>query len=122
MDMTKKWILEIVAMFCVMLGCFKASAKDFKYEVDGNKWEYYEEDRQLYLNYKWPDGDEYHITTFDVSEEDAWKIIKGEEFPTFEFSRSEYCEHGDWNDDWSVSKHNNVYTSRMPCRDYTNRR
>lgn len=33
MDITKKWILEIFAILCVMLGCFKASAEQVWYQV-----------------------------------------------------------------------------------------
>jgi hypothetical protein len=110
MDMTKKWILEIVAMFCVMLGCYKASAESFYYENGKEGWSYDEETRVLiYYN----SCDETNSFTYDVSEEDVWKIIKGEEFPTFEFHRGpRKLPDGE----------EVVIISRMPCRDYTNRR
>jgi len=105
MDMTKKWILEIVAMFCVMLGCYKASAKDFHYVSNGHDWGYLEEDRTLNYLYKLSDDNAYIVYTYDVSEEEAWKIINGEEFPTFELVRHEF---GD-----------STYIYQIPARDYS---
>ena len=102
-------LIMILVMVMVAFGSF---AKDFTYKADDNEWSYFDKERLLSQTYKWPNGgDEYYINTFDVSEEDAWKIIHGEEFPTFEFSR----------DEWDYDGHHEVYIHRMPCRDYSNR-
>jgi hypothetical protein len=102
-------IIMILVMAMVAFGSF---AKSFKYEAGDDKWEYFEKERILTREYKWPQGDEYWINVFDVSEEDAWKIINGEDFPTFEFDRNEY----------DLSGEHHVCIHRMPCRDYRNRK
>lgn len=101
----------VLIMAMVAFGSF---AKDFEYKANDEEWSYNEKSRVLFQDYKWPQGEEYSISYFDVSEEDAWKIINGEEFPTFEFCRSEYTSY-----DGTTTT---TYIDRMPCRDYSNRR
>lgn len=102
-------IIMILVMAMVAFGSF---AKSFEYKANDEQWTYDEKSKALFRDYKWPQGEEYNISYFDVSEEDAWKIINGEEFPTFEFSRSENTYAGI----------TTTYICRMPCRDYSNRR
>lgn len=104
-------IIMILVMAMVAFGSF---AKDFEYKANDEQWTYDEKGKALFQYYKWPQGEEYRITYFDVSEEDAWKIINGEEFPTFEFRRYEYPSY-----DGTTTT---IYIHRMPCRDYSNRR
>ena len=102
-------IIMVLVMAMVAFGSF---AKDFAYRANDEDWTYNEEHKTLYLDYKFQYDTGYYlyynISYFDVSEEDAWKIINGDEFPTFEFSSH---ESGDY-----------TYICRMPCRDYSNRR
>lgn len=102
-------IIMVLIMAMVAFGSF---AKSFEYKANDEEWSYNEESRALFQDYKfqYDTGDylHYNISYFDVSEEDAWKIINGEEFPTFEFCRSESGVY--------------TYIDRMPCRDYSNRR
>ena len=100
-------LIMILAMAMVAFGSF---AKDFRYEADGNEWEYCDVERKLYGYAKWLNVST-HIYIHDVSEEDAWKIIRGEEFPTFEFYRDERKLY----DGEEV-----IVIRRMPCRDYRN--
>jgi len=106
-------IIMILVMAMVAFGSF---AKDFKYRSGDDEWEYEEKQRTLSYKTKFYDSKfydsayacEYNICTYDVSEEEAWKIINGEEFPTFEFRR----------DEWKGE----VFAFRIPARDYTNRK
>ena len=97
-------IIMIMIMAMVAFGTF---AKSFHYESCDDEWTYFGEERRLYSTYKFSYGTEYDVTTYDVSEEEAWKIIKGEEFPTFEVLRSKCGKY--------------VFIYQIPTRDYSNR-
>lgn len=104
-----KKLVMILVMAMVAFGSF---AKSFEYKSGDDEWTYEDKGRYLYINYKRPQGGKCSISYFDVSEEDAWIIINGEEFHTFEVYRLEYDNNGE----------HTVSIFRMPCRDYRNRK
>lgn len=103
---------KLVMILVMAMAAFGSFAKSFEYKIGGDEWTYEDKERFLYINYKGPQGGKCLISYFDVSEEDAWIIINGKEFHTFEVYRLEY----DDNDGHTVS------IFRMPCRDYRNRK
>lgn len=95
-----KKLIMILVMAMVAFGLF---AKDFEYKADDTEWKYSQAQRTLLGESKgW--YNEYTIFTYDVSEEEAWKIVNGKEFPTFTFFRYEEGPK--------------VIIQRIPARDY----
>ena len=97
-------LVMILAMAMVAFGSF---AKDFEYKADKEWWSYWGNLRELVYHYE-SDTFECYVYTYDVSEEDAWKIINGEEFPTYELNR--------------VGCDTSKTIFQIPARDYSNRR
>ena len=101
---------KLVLCLVMAIVAFSSFAEGFHYKRGGDEWTYLDDKRTLLYEtefYGSAYACEYNIWTYDISEAEAWKIINGEEFPTFEFRRDEYKGY--------------VYAYRIPARDYTNR-